>query len=52
MRAAIAAMKTNRHYVGYEIDEAYVKLAESRIREFSLELASPELFELEEAKNT
>jgi len=30
-QAAIAAIKTDRHYVGYEIDEVYLKLAESRI---------------------
>lgn len=33
-QTAIAAAKTNRHYVGYEIDEKYVKLAEKRISEF------------------
>ncbi len=32
-QAAIAAIKTNRHYVGYEIDENYVSLAKRRIRE-------------------
>ncbi|GAI15043.1 unnamed protein product, partial [marine sediment metagenome] len=30
-QAAIAAIKTNRHYVGYDISEEYVKLAERRI---------------------
>lgn len=35
-QAAIAAIKTNRHYVGYEINEEYVKLAEKRIKEFLL----------------
>ncbi len=34
-QAAIAAIKTNRHYVGYEIDENYVSLAKRRIREFT-----------------
>ncbi len=34
-QTAIAAVKTNRHYVGYEIDPDYVKLAEKRIREFT-----------------
>ncbi len=33
-QTAIAAIKTKRHYVGYEINEDYVKLAERRIREF------------------
>lgn len=30
----LAAIKTKRHYVGYEINEEYVKLAERRIRQF------------------
>jgi len=33
-QTAIAAIKTQRHYVGYEINEEYVKLSERRIREF------------------
>ncbi|NQT32022.1 MAG: site-specific DNA-methyltransferase [Deltaproteobacteria bacterium] len=43
-QAAIAATKTNRHYVGYEINEEYIKLAERRIKEFLLEFKSPKLF--------
>jgi site-specific DNA-methyltransferase (adenine-specific) len=43
-QAAIAAIKTNRRYVGYEINEEYVKLAEKRIREFLLQFKSPKLF--------
>ncbi len=31
---AIAALMTNRNYVGYEIEEEYVKLAEERIGKF------------------
>ncbi|MEO0139162.1 MAG: site-specific DNA-methyltransferase [candidate division WOR-3 bacterium] len=31
-QTAIAAIKTKRHYVGYEIEEEYVKLAERRIK--------------------
>jgi DNA modification methylase len=42
-QAAIAAIKTNRHYVGYEINEEYVKLAERRIKEFLLQFKSPKL---------
>ena len=42
-QTAIAAIKTNRHYVGYEIDNEYVKLAEKRIRDFILEFKSPKL---------
>jgi site-specific DNA-methyltransferase (adenine-specific) len=34
-QAAIAALKTKRHYVGYDINAEYVKLAERRIKEFS-----------------
>lgn len=33
-QVAIAAIKTQRHYVGYDINEEYVKLAQRRIREF------------------
>ncbi|MCL0040884.1 site-specific DNA-methyltransferase [Thermodesulfovibrionales bacterium] len=33
-QAAVAAIKTNRHYVGYDISEEYVKLAERRIKQF------------------
>ncbi len=35
-QTAIAAIKTHRRYVGYEVNEEYVKLAEKRIKEFSL----------------
>jgi len=44
-QAAIAAIKANRHYVGYDISEEYVKLAERRIKEFLTEFKSPKLFE-------
>jgi site-specific DNA-methyltransferase (adenine-specific) len=33
-QSAIAAIKSNRHYVGYDIDESYVKLAQTRIKQF------------------
>ncbi|MDI6751667.1 MAG: site-specific DNA-methyltransferase [bacterium] len=46
-QAAVAAIKTNRHYVGYDIDEGYVKLAQERIRELLVEFTSPKLFDLE-----
>lgn len=36
-QTAIAAIKTKRHYIGYDINEEYVKLAEKRIKEFCLE---------------
>lgn len=44
-QTAIAAVKTNRHYIGYDTDENYVKLAERRIREVLIELKSPKLFD-------
>lgn len=46
-QTAIASTKTKRHYVGYEINEEYVKLAERRVREFSLNFNAPKLFEFE-----
>lgn len=42
-QTAIAAIKTGRHYVGYDIEEEYVKLAEKRIKEFLIEYKSPKL---------
>lgn len=44
-QTAIAAIKTNRHYIGYDINEVYVKLAERRINEFLLTFGSPKLIE-------
>ena len=44
-QAAIAAIKTKRHYVGYDINEAYVKLAERRIRRFGYVQNVPSLFD-------
>jgi DNA modification methylase len=32
-QTAIAALKSNRHYIGYEIDQKYVELANTRIQE-------------------
>jgi len=43
-QAAIAAIKTGRNYVGYDIDEEYVKLAKRRIRQFLIGFKSPKLF--------
>lgn len=37
-QAAIAAIKTKRHYVGYEINKEYVQLADRRIYEHSMPL--------------
>ncbi len=44
-QAAIAAVKTKRHYVGYDINEEYVKLAERRIRRFTYVQSVPTLFD-------
>ncbi|MCG2773761.1 MAG: site-specific DNA-methyltransferase [Desulfobacterales bacterium] len=43
---AIAALKGNRRYLGYEIEAHYVRLAEKRIRQFILEFKSPSLLDL------
>jgi site-specific DNA-methyltransferase (adenine-specific) len=50
-QTAIAAIKTRRHYVGYDINEEYVKLAEKRIKEFSLTYNAPKLYEFEKKKD-
>lgn len=47
-QTAIAAIKTNRHYVGYDINEGYVKLAEKRLKEFLITFKSPKLFKVSE----
>lgn len=44
-QTAIAAIKTRRHYVGYDINEEYVKLAKKRIKEFSIAFNAPSLSE-------
>jgi len=44
-QTAIAAIKTGRYYVGYDIEEEYVKLAERRIKKFLKKHKSPKLFE-------
>jgi DNA modification methylase len=49
-QTAIAAVKTKRHYVGYDISEEYVKLAERRIKEFSSVFNVPKLFESTEKR--
>ena len=43
-QTAIAAIKTKRHYIGYEINKKYVELAEKRIKDFSIIFNSPKLF--------
>lgn len=49
-QAAIAAIKTRRHYVGYEIKKEYVKLANRRIKAFLSEFNAPKLFEPHQPK--
>lgn len=39
--ACLAAIKAGRHYVGYDNEEKYVKLAERRIREYKQQLVMP-----------
>lgn len=42
-QTAIAAIKTNRYYVGYEVNEQYVELAEQRIADFKKNFNQPKL---------
>ncbi len=44
-QTAIAAIKANRHYIGYDTNKEYVKLTEKRIREFEFDFKAPGLFE-------
>ena len=44
-QAALASIKTKRHYVGYDISEEYVRLAERRIRRFTYVQNVPTLFD-------
>jgi len=48
-QTAIASVKTRRHYVGYDINETYTKLAEKRINEFYLNFTTPKLFDFDES---
>jgi len=43
---ALAALQGNRHYVGYEIEPEYVRLAEKRLRQFRQEALAPSLLDL------
>jgi DNA modification methylase len=45
-QTAIAALNDNRRYVGFEIEAAYVRLAERRIRQFRQEFKAPTLLDL------
>lgn len=46
-QVGIAAIKTKRHFIGYETNERYVKLAEKRIKEYILKMNTPSLFKFE-----
>jgi modification methylase len=39
-QTAIAAIKCNRHYIGYEVDSEYIHLAEIRLKQFRQEVTS------------
>jgi hypothetical protein len=39
-------VKAGRHYVGYDIDETYAKLADKRVREFTVRHNAPMLFDM------
>lgn len=41
----VAALKTNRHYIAYDTEAEYVRLAEKRIRNFKQESVIPMFFE-------
>lgn len=43
-QTAIAALKTKRHYIGYEINEHYIKLAQRRIENFLSKVDNSNLF--------
>ncbi|MCK9378143.1 MAG: site-specific DNA-methyltransferase, partial [Syntrophobacterales bacterium] len=43
---AIAALTGQRHYLGYEIEAEYIRLAEKRIRQFKREVLAPGLLDL------
>jgi len=43
-QTAIAALKTGRNYVGYDINGEYAKLAQKRIKNFMYNFNSPNLF--------
>lgn len=49
-QAAIAAVKSYRRYVGYDINDDYVQLAEKRISDFSIQFNSPKLFDYQVTK--
>ena len=49
-QTAIAAIKAKRHYIGYDTNKEYIRLAKKRIRKFEFDFKSPELFEVKAEK--
>jgi len=49
-QTAIAAIRAKRHYVGYDTNEEYVKLALRRIRKVVFDSGSHHLFDIEDKK--
>ena len=49
-QSAIASIKSGRHYIGYEIDDQYAKMAEQRIRDYIGANSTPDLFDFDEEK--
>ena len=39
-QTAIAAIKTKRHYIGYDIKDEYVRISQKRVRDFSQNISS------------
>lgn len=51
-RDEFAALSVGRHYVGYDVDPEYVRLARRRIDEFITTHLSPRLFGAQESRTT
>ena len=50
-QTAIAAIKTGRHYVGYDVSEEYVESAQKRIKEVLVDMHSPSILDYVEESN-
>ncbi|MBM4250312.1 MAG: site-specific DNA-methyltransferase [Euryarchaeota archaeon] len=50
-QTGIAAVKSRRHYVGYEINEEYIKLSRKRIKHFSMEFNAPKITEFDSSND-
>ncbi len=37
----LSAVKSDRHYIGYDIEEAYIKLANERIKQYTNQIRLP-----------